>query len=1525
MMTIHKITAGDGYTYLTRQVAAGDSNPVRGKSAVEYYTATGNPPGTWMGSGLESLGLSGQVSEEQMTALFGQGLHPNATAITAAYQREHVTADMSERQLKKVNEQAQKAASLGRPFPQYQDLGPFDERVSARLTAIQDEVGRAPTAAEEKKVQREEARRQRRAVAGFDLVFTPVSSVSRLWGLDPRPWVRQAIEQAHYAARDAALKLLEEHATHTRTGSSGQAQIETYGLIAAVFDHADNRLGEPNLHSHVAVSSKVLGANGKWQALDARGIYRMTVAASELYNTVLENELHAHLGLEFEARSDTLGKREPVREIRGFPSKVLSHFTRRRSDIEVEYQRLVAEFRAAHGRDPSLPAAHELAQQATLATRKGKKPPRAWALMRDEWRDDLITAFGPDALSWVSAVVPTPGRRSPRPITSAKLDVPGVAARVVAQVQEHHATWTRWSVLAQAHRELRGTRFTTPAEQEKAVSAVVNAALSSWSISTEPPALVAEPAELRRSDGSSVFTQHGAERFTSQAVLDAEARLVDAAGYQTSVGVDGQSIDRMLADQEQRTGSNLDPGQRALVKAFACDGRLLLAGIGPAGAGKTTAMKALTTAISTAGTGRLVPLATSASAAGVLAAELGTGAENLHKFLWEWTKGDHAKSLASGRTVPPEMEFFALNPGDVVLVDEAGMAGTLNLDRLVAIAAERGAVVRLLGDYRQLGAVESGGALRLIANESGAVELSTLYRFSNPAEAEATLKIRVGDTAGLDFYQDADRIQHGSRQNMTEQAYAGWKTDMLSGRKALMVAATNADVTELCARARADRVTAGQVEADGVRLHDGNLAGAHDLIITRDNDRRLRSGTRDFVKNGDAWEVLERHANGALTVEHLEHHGRVLLPAEYVAANVELLYATTAHRAQGSTVDACHALITEEMGRENFYVIVSRARHGTTLYVATHELASLDEDEHVDAVKFDPGAYAAREILEHVVARETAELSATEQIRASFDEAESLCSLVPQYEHALDVATDSHYRRTVEGVLPDLAPAIIGDSAWHAVLRALRDADAAGWDVPELLRCTAHGRELATADSMAQVISWRLRQVIDTDPTPLPGDAEIRYHSILADLDPALAADAALAPLPTIPTARTHTDEKPEHSYEQAVYETLGTAHANAARREGTWTTLLLALRRVNALGLNPTEVLESVIDRRTLGAGAPVCQPVALAVHHHLDAQATGTTNDSRTIWRRITRALAQLELAGTEPSAALVDALGHVRTRPGSATLTALAEQLQSTARDSDGPLLPTWLRTARPITAPHWRSYLEARAELIDRRVKQLAQTAASERPAWTEHFAIEPADPAEREAWLSHLSTVAAYRDQYRVPDDDPDHPLGPYPESGRVGHRAYWVAAASVLTLRGASPNPDPSWGRLAADRYRTLDIDQQNRIAVELAERLGRDWLGNKHEPAADADQLVYRQELAAILVGHGHLDVPEPGPGPRVSRAPSARGRTKQPHRRAAQASPQQTPGIHQTESPGQQPSSQTRRPHQLPQAQPRGPRPGK
>ena len=86
VMTIAKITAGDGYTYLTRHVAHGDAGAAGARDAAAYYTAQGNPPGRWTGRGAPLLGLAGRaVTEDQMRALFGLGEHPDGGAVTAAY------------------------------------------------------------------------------------------------------------------------------------------------------------------------------------------------------------------------------------------------------------------------------------------------------------------------------------------------------------------------------------------------------------------------------------------------------------------------------------------------------------------------------------------------------------------------------------------------------------------------------------------------------------------------------------------------------------------------------------------------------------------------------------------------------------------------------------------------------------------------------------------------------------------------------------------------------------------------------------------------------------------------------------------------------------------------------------------------------------------------------------------------------------------------------------------------------------------------------------------------------------------------------------------------------------------------------------------------------------------------------------------------------------------------------------------------------------------------------------------------
>lgn len=931
MMTVHKLSAGDGYTYLTRHVASHDQDRSVGQDLAGYYTATGNPPGRWLGAGAADLGMSGPVSEAHMVALFGKGLHPDAEQIAAL-----------ERATGAPEWQVDQAVRLGRPFPVYPPADP------------------------------------RRAVAGYDLVFTPVKSASVLWALG-NDEVRRQVEAAHREAVVDTVGWLERHAAFTRMGAGGLAQVETYGLLCAAFEHRDSRLGDPDLHTHVAVANKVRARVGRpdggprWLALDGRALYQAGVAASERYNTRLEDGLARRLGVRFVERPDSLRRdRRPVREVAGMPLELIRTFSQRRAVIENRYDALAADYRRKHGREPSRATQVALAQQATLDTRTGKPPPRALADQLADWRSRAADVLGAATARRLGADVTGHHIDNTDP---GGLDVEQLAARVVSTVEGERSTWSRWNVLAEVERQTRGLRFATAGERDAVVVAVLQTATGpAQAIRIEPPGSSDEMPGPRRSDGISVFQPHAAERYTTARILHAEQALLAAADEHTGQAVEPSLVDRCLDLLAQHTGRPLDDGQTTLVHSFTADDRRLVVGIGPAGSGKTTTMRAACAAWDAAGR-RVVPLASSATAADVLGSDLGRRAENLHKFLHEL---DGRTTRGPGPADPADRAFFTLHHGDVLLVDEAGMAGTGQLHRLLCHAQATGAMVRLLGDPHQLAAVESGGALRLLAADTRAVELTALHRFADPAAAHATLALRHGDPTGLDFYAAAGRIRSGTRPTMVDAAFAGWRADMLAGRITMMAAADKATVAELAARARLDRIGLGAVEVRGVRLHDGNRAGVGDWIVTRANDRLLTThGGRDFVKNGDLWQVLCRHDDGALTVRHLRHCGRVRLPAGYVAGDVELGYAATAHRAQGDTVDTAHPVITEQMSREALYVLASRARHETTLYVVCDQLVDI-ASEHAP-----PARRTARQVLEGVLAHESAERSATETLRAA--------------------------------------------------------------------------------------------------------------------------------------------------------------------------------------------------------------------------------------------------------------------------------------------------------------------------------------------------------------------------------------------------------------------------------------------------------------------------------------------------------------------------------------------------------------
>lgn len=1075
-MTCHVLHAGDGYTYLTNQVASGDIERSAHDPLADYYLAAGNPPGEWVGSGVAELGMTGHVSEEHMLALFGEGLHPDANALITAY----IAAGMP--YAKAVDQ-----TRLGRRFYQYSEPDiPLVVAVRAAYDQFEAAQARRPSVAERRTIKErvagemlagpggtpptpeavrkylaDELGKARQPVAGFDLVFSPVKSVSVLWGLGGHQ-VRQVVEQVHEAAWKQALAYGEREAGYTRVGKNGVAQIDTKGFVGTAFVHRDSRAGDPDLHTHVAVANRVLGVDGQWRTLDSQQVHKVAVSMSEVYNGAVEQGLTERLGVAWTEVAKGAGKRA-VREIAGVPDELITGFSQRRTQVEAGYDQLVAEYVAHYGHTPPRSVQMQLAQQATLTDRPDKKVGKTLSEQVDTWTAAARKMLpGQD----VDAVLAAALGRS---VAAAEpVDVAELAARVVDVVSEHRATWTVYHARAEAIRQLKPYAFARGADREDTTERVVAAALGAESIELGV-AMTPPPALLQRASGESIYSRHGATRYTSHAILNAETRLLDAAGLTAGPVVPVPAARAAIARYEADTGRILNPGQRQLVEQFVTSGRALSVGIGPPGTGKSTAMRAVRAAWETTGN-RVLGLAPSAAAATVLGDELGVPADTLHSLVLAHANG-------------AEVDVRA---GDMLLVDEAGMAGTRLLDSVRAIAAEQGAVVRLVGDYRQLAAVEAGGALRLIHHDHGGTELVEVHRFRDPAEATAVLQLRVGDQNAVDFYAGRNRLHGGTRAAVLDECYGAWRTDTTAGRTAIMISDSTEIARELSARAQTERRAAGLAESGGIRLHDDTTAGVGDRIVTRHNARRLAVlGGADYVKNGDLWDVLARRDDGALTVRHARHGGKITLPGWYTGEHVELGYAATIHRSQGLTVEVSRAYLTPLAAREAALVALSRGTDENHAYLDTETVLATDEPETLPGDLFyrhrdhDPVAAA----FATIVRREGAERSATEQLREALDEPYRLDAVVPRYGHALsvyrgpDAAADA--AEWVRQALPEHLADVVADQAWPALAATLLELRDAGADPAALLAQRAAQRPLEDdpadpARSVAQVLHYRL-------------------------------------------------------------------------------------------------------------------------------------------------------------------------------------------------------------------------------------------------------------------------------------------------------------------------------------------------------------------------------------------------------------------------------------------------------------------
>ena len=774
-------------------------------------------------------------------------------------------------------------------------------------------------------------------VAGYALSFAPPKSVSILWALAGSE-VADQVRAAHDAAVQAALEFLQYHAAFTRRGHGGAVQEGTGGYLGAVFVHRTSRAGDPQLHSHVLVANKVQAASdGRWLSIDGRELYEVQKAAGMLYKAAVRAELKARLGVAWGDVDDNGGA-----EVIGVPAALIRQFSKRRAQVKTTASGLVAEREMALGRSLTGDERAGVFQMAANQSRSAKDGAETTGELRQRWQTEATGAGHPVERS-ISSVLDQPGKPTAVQIALARVGVkPSIELALVEaldRLERTHSTWGRAHALEALSTVLPAHRFGSAEQVRQLLEVAADRLLASSDVVclTSPD----------RPDG-----RHGGLRYSTRWTLQTEQAVLDTVEASRTAGVAVAPTYRVLAD------AGLGDDQDDAVRSLCGGGERVAVLVGPAGAGKTRTLAAARQAWEQTG----IPVrgvAPSAVAAGVLTTEAGIASDTLAKFLLEVSAGRHH-----------------LQPGEVIVCDEASMVSTRDLARLVLIAEADDAKVVLVGDHYQLGSVEAGGLFRLLATDAKTAELTNVRRFTDPWEKHATQRLRTGDASVISEYLEHRRVRSGDRQVALDAAHQAWLDARQEGRSVVVMAADHDTVAQLAARARTHRVAAGEVRADGIDVA-GQTIGIGDEIVTTRNDRRLVTTTGAWVRNGDRWTITSHTPNGALQIESLHGRGKVTLPADYLQnEHVALAYAVTVHKGQGITCDQGILVVDRATSAEHLYVGMTRGRHHNQACVITEPLG----DEHSRRP-----APAAHQVLAGALKRTSTDKSATETLRDELD------------------------------------------------------------------------------------------------------------------------------------------------------------------------------------------------------------------------------------------------------------------------------------------------------------------------------------------------------------------------------------------------------------------------------------------------------------------------------------------------------------------------------------------------------------
>jgi conjugative relaxase-like TrwC/TraI family protein len=721
----------------------------------------------------------------------------------------------------------------------------------------------------------------RNAVPAFDVVLRPTKSVSILYGVG-HPATGRAVLQAHHAGLGEAVTYLDGH-LGTRRGHGGHEHVSGQGVLAVGFDHRTSREGDPLLHTHLVVANRVQGPDGRWTALDGRDLYRHRLAADAIYRATYQRELVRTLGVEWTA-ADGHGNRE----LQGMPEALIRGFSKRAGQIDAEVDRL-----AGDGRERT----PRLVKWAVHATRRPKQHETPDTLY-DRWRAEAAER-GHDADTLIREVTGrTAGRDHDWTVSEE------VAGRLFDRLAGPDgltataSTFARPDVLVALGAGLAGGGRTE-------LEALADRFLAEWAVSV----VVDRALEERR--------------WSTPDLLGMEQRLITAAtgrtGEQAAV-VSHQAVGAALV-AHPTAGAD----QQAMVRDLCQGGQGVAVVVGRAGTGKTFALGIARHAWQLDGYRLLA------------AAPTGIATVSLH--------GEGFEDVATCDRLLGDLDRGReqLDTRTVLVVDEAGMVGSRKLARLLEHAEQAQAKVVLVGDDRQLAAIDAGGGFRALRLRLGASELVENRRQQQAWECEALELVRSGLVEeAVAAYRAHERVVAAdSKPAATLALLSDWwaayqEAEEDPTQEVIVLAARRAEVDRLNTACQELLAARGRLGQERLQVEDRQLA-VGDRVVCGHNviaELGMANGSRGVVT------ALDPHTRIlTLRLDGLDDR-EVTLPRSYLDGRrrgernrrVDLAYATTGHRAQGLTRGRALVRLTGGEDVNWLYVQLSRARQDTHLY-----------------------------------------------------------------------------------------------------------------------------------------------------------------------------------------------------------------------------------------------------------------------------------------------------------------------------------------------------------------------------------------------------------------------------------------------------------------------------------------------------------------------------------------------------------------------------------------------------------------